>query len=53
MVRDRDWFLGLGKKIVAFRTQRRREFLVQFFGYTLYSSEGVLCSVELNWVANR
>jgi hypothetical protein len=34
MAHVRDWFIGLVKKIVTFGTQRRKEFLAQFFGYT-------------------
>jgi hypothetical protein len=31
MARDRDWFIGLVKKVVTFGKQRKREFLAQFF----------------------
>jgi hypothetical protein len=31
MVHDRDWFIGLVKKIATFGTQRRKEFLAHLF----------------------
>jgi hypothetical protein len=31
MAQNRDWFIGLVKRIVTFGMQRRRKFLAQFF----------------------